>query len=471
MLYRQSASKKTVDAGSSLGIDGGRQRALEEPPANEVRGRNMSRIWVEVDDFVRYFDGSATPTGIGRVQAQILPSLQRSFSDRVTFCRLGSESRDIELLGYEKIARLTDGNAFLAKHAGIKTLLPAIRLQHFLQRRASAAVRRLRCRYDAQTFAATVRPGDTVLNIGASWTHKNFGKTIAELKRTHGLRFAVLIHDILPVSHPHFVAPGHIPNFTHWLDEMSQVWDLVLTPSKSSAASLTSYLTAKGVSAPPMQVVPFGAGFPAEEDVAQVRPTSDGRYVLYVSTIEIRKNHLLLVRVWERLIREHGPDAVPDLVFAGKYGWEIHELRQALGSSGFLGSKVRVVENLSDNELANLYRGSLFTAFPSFCEGWGLPVAESLYYGRYCIASNATSIPEVGGVFVGYHDPDDVNGAYRLFEQAITDADFLTQKEALIRDEFTAPQWHGAAQAIVAAIDGAGRPPLRREHAAVPAIA
>ena len=182
-------------------------------------------------------------------------------------------------------------------------------------------------------------------------------------------------------------------------------------------------------------------------------PPQERTHVLYVSTIEIRKNHMLLFKVWERLIREHGAETVPDLVFTGKYGWEIDDLRALLKETGFLGGKIRVVENLSDEALAVLYRFSLFTAFPSFCEGWGLPVAESLSYGRHCIASDATSVPEVGGRFVQYHDPRDVDAAYRLIEEAIFDPAALDTWESLIRSEYRPAPWQGTADAIVAAVD------------------
>ncbi len=52
------------------------------------------------------------------------------------------------------------------------------------------------------------------------------------------------------------------------------------------------------------------------------------RYVLFVSTIELRKNHRLLVRVWQRLLERHRTNLVPNLVFAGKIGWLVDDLRQ-----------------------------------------------------------------------------------------------------------------------------------------------
>lgn len=423
-----------------------------------------NRIWVEVGDFVRYFDGSVTPTGIGRVQAQILPWLVRDNPGRVSFCSLGRDGRSIDLLDYEKIRRLTDGNAFLQRQRKLRWALPLLKLQRYLRRRGGSALKHaLPARSADKAFLASVRAGDLLVCLGSSWDNPKFGPMVRYLKNRCGMRFVLLVHDILPVSHSEFVSPNHIPTFTRWLHDMATIWDLVLTPSKSSADALRTYLEAQKLPVPEMQVIPFGAGFSVPAISAAEPPPKERSHVLYVSTIEIRKNHILLYRIWERLLREHGAETVPDLVFAGKYGWEIQELRQALRTSHFLDGKIRVVENLSDGELAELYKGARFTVFPSFCEGWGLPVSESLSYGRYCIASEATSLPEVGGRFVDYHHPADFDTAYRLIERAIFDPLFLEEKERLIHAEYPHPTWQNSASAIVAALSR-NFPPASEPH-------
>lgn len=407
-------------------------------------------IWIELDDLIRYFDGSVTPTGIGRVQAEILPHLARSWPGRVAFCRAGDGGGTMEVLDFRDVRRLFEANAFLLSHRPDSLMFPVAKFWRYVGRRAAAAARALSASGRRARFVSAVRPGDVLLNLGASWSHRNFGRTVAELKRDHGMRFGLLVHDVLPASHPHFVSPRHVPNFNAWLEQMAAVWDFVLTPSNASAQALDAHMAERGYAPKPIRRIPFGTGFTASAPSA----TAAGRrHVLYVSTVEIRKNHILLFNVWERLVREHGPDRVPQLVFAGKYGWEIKDLLAALKETRFLDGKIRVVENLSDDELADLYARSLFTMFPSHCEGWGLPVAESLFFGRYCIASNATSIPEVGGPFVDYHDPTDADAAYRLVERALFEPDFLASRERHIRDHYRQRSWQETADAIVAAVD------------------
>lgn len=89
-------------------------------------------------------------------------------------------------------------------------------------------------------------------------------------------------------------------------------------------------------------------------------------------------------------------DAVPTLVFAGRVGWLVSDLMQQLENTQWLDGKIRFIQNPTDAELQRLYADCSFSVFPSFCEGWGLPVTESLAMGRPCVASNTTSIPEAG---------------------------------------------------------------------------
>jgi glycosyltransferase involved in cell wall biosynthesis len=193
------------------------------------------------------------------------------------------------------------------------------------------------------------------------------------------------------------------------------------------------------------------------------------RYVLFVSTIEIRKNHRLLVRIWRRLIERHGADAVPTLIFAGQIGWLVDDLLAELSASDYLGGKIMLMPGLSDAELRQAYRSSLFTVFPSLCEGWGLPIAESLMHGKFCVASNRTSIPEVGGDLVDYFDPANEDDVLAKIERLLLDPGYLKVREARLQTEYRPRTWTDCVHALVGKLEqglsvdaGAAVEPLRR---------
>ena len=109
----------------------------------------------------------------------------------------------------------------------------------------------------------------------------------------------------------------------------------------------------------------------------------------------------------------------------------------------------------SDAELASLYRDCLFTLYPSFYEGWGLPVTESLCFGKTVAASNRGSIPEAGGEFCAYFDPDDLNDAERVVGGLIRHPERIAALEERIATSFRPPGWDDTARAVLAALQPA----------------
>lgn len=109
--------------------------------------------------------------------------------------------------------------------------------------------------------------------------------------------------------------------------------------------------------------------------------------------------------------------------------------------------------DLSDSELRQAYRSCLFTVFPSLCEGWGLPIAESLIQGKFCVASNRTSIPEVGGDFVDYFDPSDEDEALAKIERLLFDPAYLVTREARLQDEYQPRTWADCMHALIDKLD------------------
>lgn len=408
------------------------------------------RIWIEAGDLLQYFREHSTPAGISRIQFEIIPRLLELFPGQISLFQIGRSSREIEVLTFDQLLRRCDNAAFLARFGQRRALFNVLQFASNHARAAISALSLQLSREGRARFAGEVQPGDVILNLGGSWSHQHFGRSIAELKRDFGVRFAVLIHDVLPLTHRPFVAARFAPFFDRWFDDMTRVWDLVLTPSHSTARALRQQLELRGRSVPPIRRIRFGSGFCLPQQALGEDPRT---HVLYVSTIEVRKNHRLLFDIWKQMISEHGDERVPELVFAGKFGWQIDDLKRDLQATRFLDGKIRVVENLDDTELAALYRASYFTVYPSFCEGWGLPVGESLHFGRYCIASDATSLPEVGAGFVDHHAPDDIKTARRLIETALFSPSHLDAKETAIRDSYVPPSWRETAIEIVESVN------------------
>ena len=172
-------------------------------------------------------------------------------------------------------------------------------------------------------------------------------------------------------------------------------------------------------------------------------------YILFVSTIEGRKNHLVAFRAFEKLLNERND--VPYLVCVGRLGWRAEEFLFACQDSDFLHGKIKLLSDISDNELVALYANCLFTIYPSFYEGWGLPVGESLGLGKVCITSNLTSLPEVGGDFAHYVDPLQPAQLAEAISYYLDNPAALDEAEVRIKSQYRGVEWTDVASRVVEA--------------------
>ncbi|HEN3572652.1 TPA: glycosyltransferase, partial [Yersinia enterocolitica] len=165
------------------------------------------------------------------------------------------------------------------------------------------------------------------------------------------------------------------------------------------------------------------------------------------STIERRKNHETLYKAYINLIEEKCEN-LPILVFVGMPGWGVHDFLQDIALDPRIKDKIKIFNNIEDSMLSLLYRNSLFSVYPSLYEGWGLPVSESLAYGKFCLASNAASIPEAGGDFIEYISPWDVVGWTEALKKYIYNKELLLDKEYSIKNYYKVNSWSISAETI-----------------------
>ena len=338
-------------------------------------------------------------------------------------------------------------------------------------------------------FDAHCEAGDVLLVLGSPWFHPFYADLVEKVQRTRRMRFALLVYDMIPMRRPEWCDHNLALRFREWTGDVFPLVDNFLTISRSSAEDIVDLARRVGYSLRSVpQPIPIGTGFtsppgqhpgPASEQppvAATDRLPPPGSYALIVSTIEARKNHILLFRVWRRMLEEMPREQVPTLVFAGRVGWLVNDLMQQLRNTDFLDGKVMLVEDPSDGELERLYAGCRFTLFPSFYEGWGLPVTESLSFGRPCIISRATSLPEAGGHLARYFDPENSHEAYDVIRYAVETPEETEAWAEQVRREFRPVTWEESARGVLRALDPAfsaetspSRQQLSAEAAADPA--
>ncbi len=433
--------------------------SAEAAPSTELKTQLKEeaglKILFDVSDLVYYIGHHDNLTGIQRVQSSVI---QAMIKDGVLpQANVGFIAFDSTLGKFQRI----DERSFLSLLADMSRPV-ADRTVTFDQMKARTG--HLFPRGDLKLSTRTGR--NTVISLlGAAWVIPDYVNVILSLKRRYGVRFVPTIHDLIPIYAKETCDQGTAEVFKVFLDQILRHVDVALCVSDNTARDLSRYCAENDIEAPPMHVTRNGSSleefFPVDDEddgaAESIAYLTRDPYVLFVSTIEGRKNHLYAFQIWEKLLKA-GID-MPRLVCVGRLGWRSEAFLQSLLRTDNLNGHIQIVEDISDAELKTLYKHSLFSVYPSQYEGWGLPVGESLYYGKPCVLTSSSSLPEVAGDLGIYIPSDDVDGAAHVIRELIENPDHLAKITESIEKNFASIKWSEVAAAVVAGCyDALSRP-------------
>lgn len=411
-------------------VDAWRARPLgsEDHRHSTANDRNLGvatglgTVHVDVSDLILYLMDHMTLSGIQRVQCEILSHLPKTSAWRtIRFVALNATGWLGEI----------DKSALLSILGKVGSEFGS---------EAASALRALVSRAEP----CVLRPSDIFLTLGAFWGVPGMGSLLQGLKNS-GVTIAVFIHDILPIMTPEYFEARDTRMFIKHVVEALTFADFILTTSEYNKGSLAKFLAAQGMDPLPVHSIPLARELTAPK-ITDCRVSSvvagiiNKDYVLCVGTIEVRKNPTYLFNIWKLMVRT-GQTSVPLLVFIGRQGWLVRDFMDQLKACNYLDGRIMLVHDVTDAELDLLYSNCMFTVFPSFAEGWGLPVGESLAQGKICICSGAGGIPEVGGKLLDYIDPYNAINGLELVLRYIEDPELRHQREEEIVRHLEPRSW------------------------------
>ncbi|MGD9540555.1 glycosyltransferase family 4 protein [Methylocystis sp.] len=267
-----------------------------------------------------------------------------------------------------------------------------------------------------------LQPGDTLLLLDSGWGFVDEYPPLLDAAREAGVEVVGCLYDLIPLRYPAATALKNSAPFASWFEKILLRCDAIVCISQSVVQDLVVYLREEGLAPPANMRIgwwPLGADFGAvapgaPSKTAEQIATAPTPFFMSVGTLEPRKAYPIALDAFE-LLWSQGCDA--RYVIVGRPGWNTRALQRRIRQHQEFGRRLFWLDNASDADLSYLYPRARALIFPSFVEGFGMPLIEAAHYGAPVIASDIPVFREVGGDSVVYFDLlDAVSLAARISE-------------------------------------------------------
>ena len=302
--------------------------------------------------------------------------------------------------------------------------------------------------------------GALLLNLG----HSNLDQpAYLDAIRQREFRFIYFVHDLIPVTHPEYCRPGQRLRHAKRIRQALSVASGVIVNSKATLADLASFAASEQLQVPPSACALLAPEPPPKPSAS---PLWKEPYFVMVGTLEPRKNYTLILQIWQRLAGLLGSQT-PRLVLIGQRGWECENIVDLLERAPALQGVVLEMPECCDSEMATILHHSRALLFPSFVEGYGLPLAEALAAGVPVIASDLAVFREFAGEIPDYIDPLDGLGWMRAILDFAAPDSPRRAAQCVRLQRFAAPTWDAHFVSVENLLEELGHVPLRGSHLVV----
>lgn len=257
---------------------------------------------------------------------------------------------------------------------------------------------------------------------------------LADWVAAAALRPVLMVHDLIPITHPQYCRDGEAARHHRRMSNLLAIGYGLIGNSQATIDSLASFANSNGAALPP-----FLVAWPGTPHLPLPARHSHCNDFVILGTIEGRKNHRLLLDVWAQLVARYG-EAAPRLLIIGRRGWACNDVLARLDAGGF-GSRVLEVGPLDDAGIAHYLAGARALLFPSYAEGYGLPLIEALASRVPVICSDLPVFREIGQGVPDLVSPDDLEGWAETIMAYAAPGSPACDAQLQRMQQFRAPGW------------------------------
>jgi len=277
----------------------------------------------------------------------------------------------------------------------------------------------------------------TYLNVG----HSNLSETVLGPLSDAKVRIGVMIHDLIPLTHPQTVVPDLPTRFADRIARVRRYADIVICNSAATQHDLTRHWD-NGGAHPVLVIARLGL-----DRVRAQAVSKDPRSFVMLGTIEARKNHALILEAWDIMASRRDLDDLPRLHIIGPRGWCVDDVLMRLDQHPLNGSAIFVHGPLDEGTIRTQLAKAQALLFPSIAEGFGFPPLEALALGTLPIVSDLRVLRETLGAQAVYLPCDDA------YSWAATIEKLVDGKLSVSLDSGIAlPDWNSHFESVAQAL-------------------
>ncbi|MDB5686806.1 MAG: glycosyl transferase, group 1 [Rhizorhabdus sp.] len=284
--------------------------------------------------------------------------------------------------------------------------------------------------------------------VQASPNHLHHPTRVESKLRREGAKFLCLVHDLIPIEFPEYARPNGAALHRRRMETLVALADGLIANSRATANSTERFI-AFSTHKPIVRAAHLGTDIPSGESFTAMPRLPAKPYFVVISTIEPRKNHIMLLNIWRRMVEQYGAADTPHLILIGRRGWENENVVDMLERCEALQHHVSEYAGLSDRAVLTMLRGARALLLPSFAEGFGMPVSEALAIGTPVICSDLPALREAGCGIPDEIDPLDGPAWIRTIRDYSSENSPMRAAQMRRMERCELPTWHDHLETVL----------------------